>query len=149
MAQFIILLALVVLKATDFDDRHINWDGWAGDRQVRLVCCHLEVRYLLLSPLLWRRAEATMPATFTAPVATFVATLPAMFRTRCGYMRRLIEGRRPHARSCRFVRNDGAGNGESRRGPAAHCAALSNSMANVLDLRSFGCATVLAGPYPV
>jgi len=32
-AQFLILVALVVVKATDFDDGHINWDAWI-DRQL-------------------------------------------------------------------------------------------------------------------
>lgn len=27
-AQFLILVALVVVKATDFDDGHLNWDAW-------------------------------------------------------------------------------------------------------------------------
>jgi hypothetical protein len=31
-AQFMILVSLVVLKATDFDDGHINWDGWIDRR---------------------------------------------------------------------------------------------------------------------
>lgn len=32
-AQFLILVALVVVKATDFDDGHLNWDAWV-DRQL-------------------------------------------------------------------------------------------------------------------
>lgn len=32
-AQFLILVALVVVKATDFDDGHLNWDAWI-DRQL-------------------------------------------------------------------------------------------------------------------
>jgi hypothetical protein len=32
-AQFMLLVNLVVLKATDFDDGHINWDSWI-DRQI-------------------------------------------------------------------------------------------------------------------
>lgn len=31
--QFLILVALVVVKATDFDDGHLNWDAWI-DRQL-------------------------------------------------------------------------------------------------------------------
>jgi len=32
-AQFLTLVALVVVKATDFDDGHLNWDAWI-DRQL-------------------------------------------------------------------------------------------------------------------